>query len=35
MTAREAPSALGRYSRQELFAGIGPEGQSRIRAARA
>lgn len=24
----------GRYSRQELFAGIGPEGQARIRAAR-
>jgi adenylyltransferase/sulfurtransferase len=24
----------GRYSRQELFAGIGPEGQERIRAAR-
>lgn len=25
---------LGRYSRQELFAGIGPEGQRRIRASR-
>jgi molybdopterin/thiamine biosynthesis adenylyltransferase len=27
-------SAPGRYSRQELFAGIGREGQARIRAAR-
>lgn len=26
--------APGRYSRQELFAGIGPEGQRRLRAAR-
>ena len=34
MTTREAPPAQGRYSRQELFAGIGPDGQSRIRAAR-
>jgi molybdopterin/thiamine biosynthesis adenylyltransferase len=34
MTAREAPPFTGRYSRQELFAGIGPEGQARIRAAR-
>jgi molybdopterin/thiamine biosynthesis adenylyltransferase len=34
VTTRDAPPALGRYSRQELFAGIGPEGQSRIRAAR-
>lgn len=25
----------GRYTRQELFAGIGPEGQARIRASRA
>jgi len=33
MTAREAPSVTGRYSRQELFAGIGPEGQAKIRAA--
>jgi adenylyltransferase/sulfurtransferase len=35
VTAREAPAAAGRYSRQELFAGIGPEGQARIRAAHA
>ena len=33
MTAR-AFSPAGRYSRQELFAGIGPEGQARIRASR-
>jgi adenylyltransferase/sulfurtransferase len=26
--------SAGRYSRQELFSGIGPEGQARIRAAR-
>ena len=32
MTVR-APSPAGRYSRQELFAGIGPEGQDKIRAA--
>jgi adenylyltransferase/sulfurtransferase len=30
----ETPAASGRYSRQELFAGIGPAGQARIRAAR-
>ena len=35
MTAPQAPPAAGRYSRQELFAGIGREGQARIRAARA
>jgi adenylyltransferase/sulfurtransferase len=35
MTTPQAPPATGRYSRQELFAGIGPEGQARIRAARA
>jgi adenylyltransferase/sulfurtransferase len=29
----QAPPAAGRYSRQALFAGIGPEGQARIRAA--
>jgi molybdopterin/thiamine biosynthesis adenylyltransferase len=28
------PGPLGRYSRQELFAGIGPAGQERLRAAR-
>jgi len=28
------PLAPGRYSRQELFAGIGPEGQRRLRASR-
>ena len=33
MTTTPAPAA--RYSRQELFAGIGPQGQARIRAARA
>jgi adenylyltransferase/sulfurtransferase len=33
MSAREAPPFAGRYSRQELFAGIGPDGQARIRAA--
>jgi len=33
VTAR-AFSPAGRYSRQELFAGIGPEGQARIRASR-
>lgn len=35
MTARQAPTATGRYSRQELFAEIGPDGQARIRSARA
>jgi len=35
VTTREAPPAQSRYSRQELFAGIGPAGQSRIRAAKA
>ena len=37
MSTREAAArpASGRYSRQELFAGIGPEGQARIRGARA
>jgi len=34
MTAPVAPPAQGRNSRQELFAGIGPEGQAKIRAAR-
>jgi len=34
MTAPVVAPAQGRYSRQELFAGIGPEGQAKIRAAR-
>jgi adenylyltransferase/sulfurtransferase len=34
VSIREAPPSAGRYSRQELFAGIGPDGQARIRAAR-
>ena len=34
MTAPVASPAQGRYSRQELFAGIGPEGQAKIRTAR-
>ena len=25
---------IGRYSRQELFAGIGPDGQARMRGSR-
>ena len=32
MRARNAP--MGRYSRQELFAGIGREGQASLRAAK-
>jgi molybdopterin-synthase adenylyltransferase len=35
VTAPRTPAAGSRYSRQELFAGIGPEGQARIRSARA
>lgn len=29
-----SPAPSGRYSRQELFAGLGPAGQARLRAAR-
>jgi molybdopterin/thiamine biosynthesis adenylyltransferase len=34
MTAPVSAPAQGRYSRQELFAGIGPLGQAKIRTAR-
>ena len=33
MTQPATSAADGRYSRQELFAGIGPEGQARLRAS--
>ena len=34
LRAQEGGVTASRYSRQELFAGIGPEGQERMRAAR-